>query len=94
MDDEKYKGYLGDCMSLLKEQAREARQAAEKPEKGSEEFNEGELDTYYRVISTLKNRARIFGLTQEGIGLADINPDEDLLTVRAKIDLDHKNENS
>jgi hypothetical protein len=79
MDDEKYKGYLTDLISLLKEQAREAKSDANKPEKGYEGYNQGHLMAYYSVISLLKHQAIVFNMDEKELGLADIDPDADLL---------------
>ena len=79
MNEEKIKGYLSDSITLLKEQAREAKKEADNPKEGFEDYNKGQVMAYCTVISTLKNQAPFFDLTQEDIGLADIDPDRDLV---------------
>ncbi len=79
MDNEKCKGYLIDFIALLKDQALEAKQDADKPEKGKDEFYQGHLMAYYSVVSLLKHQAFTFDLDEKELGLADIDPDTDLL---------------
>jgi hypothetical protein len=47
MDDEKYKGYLTDFISLLKKQAKKAKKDADNPKEGFEDYSQGELMAYY-----------------------------------------------
>jgi hypothetical protein len=76
MNDEKFKGYLTDFISLLKEQA---KKDADNPKEGFEEYSQGELIAYYSVISLLKHEAFVLNMDEKELGLADINPDADLL---------------
>ena len=77
--EEKVKGYLIDLISLLKDQAREAKLDVDNLEKDSHEYNRGLLMAYYEVIATMKNQASSFGLEQKDLGLADIELGRDLL---------------
>jgi hypothetical protein len=79
INEEKIKGYLIDSMTLLKEQAREAKKEVDNPKEGFEEYNKGQLMAYCTAISTIKNQAHFFCLTQEDINLADIEPERDLV---------------
>lgn len=79
MNEEKVKGYLSDSITLVKEQAREAKKEADNPKEGFEDYNKGQVMAYCTAISTLKNQAPFFGLTQEDINLADIEPERDLV---------------
>lgn len=79
MHEEKIKGYLIDSITLLKEQAREAKKEADNPKDGSEDYSKGEVTAYHKVISMMKNQAYLFDLEQEDIGLEDIEPERDLL---------------
>lgn len=77
--NEKYKDYLIDLISLIKKQAKEAKQDANHPKKGSENFNNGYLMAYHTVIEFMKNQAWAFNIDQKEIGLDDIEPERDLL---------------
>lgn len=79
MDDEKYEGYLIDFISLLKEQAKEAKLDADKPEKGLDDYNQGRLMAYHSIVSLLKHQAFVLNMDEKEIGLADIEPERDLL---------------
>ncbi len=79
LDEEKAKGYLFDSISLLKEQAREAKIDASNLREGNNSYNEGHLMAYHKVIEFMKNQTEVFNINQEEIGLADIEPDRDLL---------------
>lgn len=79
MGDERYKSYLMDLISLLKKQAKEAKLEADEPTEGYESFNNGYLMAYHTVIEFMKNQTGVFNIDQEEIGLADIEPERDLL---------------
>lgn len=80
MNEGKIKGYLSDSIKVLKEQAREAKKDADHSKEDFDDYNKGSLMAYYTAISTLKNQAHVYDISQEDIGLADINPEVDLLT--------------
>ena len=90
MDDEKFKGYLTDFISLLKDQAKEAKLDADKPEKGFEDFNKGQLMAYHSVVSLLKHQVFVLNMDEKELGLADIDPDADLLGLHKRTDIDSK----
>ena len=80
MSEERAQGYLSDSIQLLKDQAKEAKLDADHPKEGdSADFNTGFLMAYHQVIALMKNQAPFFDLSQEDIGLADIEPEKDLL---------------
>ncbi|MDX8430650.1 MAG: hypothetical protein SNF33_02420 [Candidatus Algichlamydia australiensis] len=80
MSSKKFEYYIGEIASLLKDYAKKAKAEADNPkEEDSPDFNNGYLMAYYQVISTMKNHAPFFDLSEGDIGLADINPDKDLL---------------
>ncbi|MES2273257.1 MAG: hypothetical protein V4487_03605 [Chlamydiota bacterium] len=88
MDDKKYKGYIADFVSILKKQALEAKQDADKPKKGYEDFNQGHLMAYHAVFSLLKHEAFVLNINEKELGLADIDPDADLLGLHKRNDID------
>lgn len=79
MENEKYKNYLIDLISIIKKQAKEAKIEADHPKEGYDSFNNGYLMAYHTVIEFMKNQTEIFNINQEDIGLADIEPERDLL---------------
>lgn len=72
MNEEKIKGYLSDSITLLKEQAREAKKEADNPKEGFEDYNKGEWMAYCTLFSLLKHQASIFMIDEKELGLADI----------------------
>lgn len=79
MEDEKYKNYIIDLISIIKKQAKEAKLEANHPKEGLGGFNNGYLMAYHTVIEFMKNQAWVFNIDEKEIGLADINPERDLL---------------
>lgn len=73
MHEEKIKGYLIDSITLLKEQAIEAKKEAENPKKGFEDYNKGELMAYCSLFSLLKHQASAFNIDEKELGIADID---------------------
>jgi hypothetical protein len=84
MSNENFKLYIKYMGALLKEQAKEAKLDADKPDEGFEDYNTGQLMAYYSVLTLLKNQASTFDISQEEIGLADIDPDADLLSLHRR----------
>lgn len=68
--------YVSDLGKLLKERAFDAKK--ERDAKGGD-FEFGKLLAYNEVISLMQNQAQVFGLPLEEMGLAGIDPDNDLL---------------
>ena len=79
MKDEKYKNYVIDLISIIKKQAKEAKLEADHPKEGYDSFNNGYLMAYHTVIEFMKNQTEVFNIDQEDVGLADIEPERDLL---------------
>lgn len=73
LSEEKIKGYLSDSITLLKEQAREAKKDAENPEEGFEFHNKGILMAYCSVFSLLKHQASVFKIDEEKLHLTDLD---------------------
>ena len=80
MGKESLRNYIQEISCLLKDYAKQAKIDADHPKEGdSADFNDGFLMAYHQVIATMKNQAPFFELTQEDIGLADIEPEKDLI---------------
>ncbi len=73
---------------LLKEQAKEAKVDADNSGEDFKDYNNGQLMAYHTVISLLKNQAPFFNIKEEDIGLVDIDPDADLLSLHKRTDID------
>lgn len=86
MNDEKIKGYLIDLISLLKEQAMEAKADADRPKEGYADYNNGYLMAFHTVISLMKHQAFAFNIEEKELGLANIDPDADLLSLHKRDD--------
>lgn len=79
VNEERVKDYLSDSITLLKEQAKEAKKDAYNPKKGSEEYNKGSMKAYCSVFFLLKKQARLFNVDEKELGLADIDLERDLI---------------
>jgi hypothetical protein len=79
MEDEKYKNYVIDLISIIKKQAKEAKLEADHPKEGHASFNNGYLMAYHTIIEFMKNQTKIFNIDQKDVGLAGIEPERDLL---------------
>ena len=80
MNNQSFRNYIREISCILKDNAKKAKLDADHPNKSdSAEFNSGFLMAYHQVIATMKNQAPLFDLDQEEIGLADIEPERDLL---------------
>ena len=82
MNEERVKGYFNDLIALLKKQAREAKSDADKPEKGFEDFNRGQLMAYHSVFTLMKQQAFLLNMDEKVLGLENIDPDIDLTSLR------------
>jgi hypothetical protein len=84
MSEERIKEFLRDTIKILKERAREAKKAADNPKAHqSAEFNAAYLRAYYKVISTMKSWAPVYGIDLKEINLDDIDPERDLLVSKS-----------
>lgn len=88
MNEEKVKGYLSDSIMLLKEQATEAKKEADNPKEGSEDYNIGEVAAYYSALSLLKRQTSAFSIDEKELGLAEIDPEGDLLALHKRVDIE------
>jgi len=93
MKKSKFKSHLIDSIMLLKEQAREAKKDEENPENKLKDYIQGLVMGYYSIVSLLKNQAFAFCMDQNELGLADINPDIDLLGLHTRADLNLEEDN-
>lgn len=69
--------YVSDLSKLLKDYALDAKKARDSTKGG--DFESGRLLAYNEVISLMQQQARAFGLPLEDVGLAGIDPDNDLV---------------
>lgn len=72
MTEEKIKAYLSDSITLLKEQAKEAKKEAENPKEGFEDYNKGEFMAYCSLFSLLKHQASVFNINEKELGIVDM----------------------
>jgi hypothetical protein len=79
MNEERVKGYLSDSITLLKERAREAKKDKHNSKEGFEDYNKGSVMAYCSVFSLLKRQAAAFNIDEKKLGLADLDPETDLL---------------
>lgn len=78
MTDDKYLYYLQDLSRLIKKYARDARAESDARKSENDDFYQGILAAYYRVITLMQQQAEGFNIDLMTIGLEDINPDTDL----------------
>ncbi len=88
MNKEKFKRYVIDAITLLKELAKKAKVEADSPKEGYKNYAQGVIIGYYSIITTLKHEAFAFCIDQKELGLADIKPDVDLLGLGGNPDID------
>ena len=81
--------YLQFISATLKERALKAKVEADAPnEKCADYYNNGYLMAFHEVIDFMKQQAPFFELDQKEVGLDDIDPDVDLLSLRRRTDVD------
>ena len=93
MKNKKFKKYIASTIFLLKELARKAKLAADNSKESSNDHAKGVIMGYYSIITLLKREAFVFCIDQKELGLADINPDIDLLGLRRNPDVDFGEDN-
>ncbi len=72
--------YIFDLGILLKEKAKSAKIEKELSHDIDEiNYNLGYLMAFHDVLSLMKQQAEVFGINAKIIGLADIDPDKELL---------------
>jgi hypothetical protein len=80
MEDDKLKHYIYDLGIFIKEKARQAKieknAAIGSP---NSDYAIGYLMAMHEIISLMKQQAEVFVIKQDEIGLADIDPDSELL---------------
>ncbi len=74
--DDLYAAYLLDLGTLLREYALEAK--ARQAVKASS-HNDGYLAGFHRVLSLMEQQAEAFGIPASALGLADFDPDAELV---------------
>ncbi len=72
MNEIKIQGYISDSITLLKNQAIEAKKEADNPKEGFENYNKGEWMAYYSLFFLLKRQASVFNIDEKDFGIADI----------------------
>jgi len=85
--NEKFKGCLIDFISIVKDWAIEAKKDADNRDVGNDDFNQGFLMAYCSILSLIKHEAWVFDIDPDELGLADFNPEEDLLGIRTRTDI-------
>ena len=79
-DDEKFKHYLFDLGRLVKEYALAAVEERQKQkELASQEFYDGYVLGFHRIVSLMQQHALAFGIELKDIQLEGIEPDRDLV---------------
>jgi hypothetical protein len=73
MNKKKIKGYLSDTITLLKEQAIEAKKEADNAKEESERYNRAEFMAYCVAILLFKSQAQAFKIDETELGLADLD---------------------
>ena len=85
MHDNKLKKYILDICEMIKNQAIASKSPTNKYSESCDDvYNIGYLMAFHSVLSILKKEADIFEINQEDIGLANIDPDMDLLGLNKK----------
>lgn len=80
--DSTYKNHLIDFLQLLREDALSARtEYKNTPEEkiAERKYNEGVLFGYYLAFSLLLDQMDAFEINREELGIAEFNPDRELL---------------
>ncbi len=76
--NEKYLYYLQDLSRLIKKYAREAKADSDARKNENNDFYQGLLAAYHRVITLMQQQAEGFDIDLSILGLEDIKPDIDL----------------
>jgi hypothetical protein len=79
LHDEMARHYLRDLGNLIREDALEARRDRDQARPEERGFYLGRLAAYHSVVSLMKNQALAFGMTDEDLGLGEIDPDQELI---------------
>ncbi len=85
MEEQTFKNYLHDLGTLIKENAREAKEKKDSSKgSSSQDYDSGYLMAWYEVVSLMQQQAEAFGIPFEFLDLHDIDPDKDLFRSRRK----------
>lgn len=80
MDKDQCENYLFDLCVLLKEKALEAKRVAGASSNSDKlDYELGRLMAYHEMISLLQEQALAFNISLNEIGLADFDPEKELL---------------
>jgi hypothetical protein len=79
-DDEAFKHYLFDLGGLIKEYALVAvAQRDKQNERAAQEFYDGYVQGFHRVVSLMQQQAQAFGIDLKDLQLEGVEPDRDLV---------------
>lgn len=93
MNNGKFKKYIIDTITLLKDLTKKAKMEADNQKEDSKGYIEGVIMGYYSIITLLKHEAFVFCIDQKELGLADIQPDVDLLGLDRNPNVDFGEDN-
>lgn len=93
MNNEKFQKYTIEIIAILKKRALEAKKDADTPKDNLKSYAQGVLMGYYSIIKLLKHQSFVFCIDQKELGLADINPDVDLLGLHQNPDIEGEEDN-
>ena len=79
MNDKKFKNYASNVIDLIKKQAMNAKKDVKSAKEVLQSYFQGVIMGYHAIITLLKHQAFVLCIDQKELGLADMNPDEDLL---------------
>jgi len=80
MKNAKFKNYLLDLGELIKEKARAVKRIKDSVNKDDDiGYATGYLMAFYEVVDLMKSQADVFEIPQQDMGLADIDPESELL---------------
>lgn len=79
MSNQKFKKYVINIVSLLKDLAKKEKIIFDSQKERAKDYSEGVIMGYCSIIILLKQEAFAFCIDQRELGLADIDPEVDLL---------------
>ena len=74
-----YGNYLFDLGRYVKELALSAKEQERSATESARQFSSGRLQGLYEVVSLMQQQAIAFDIPLEEIGLADVDPERDLI---------------
>ena len=89
MVEEGLKNYIGRISSIFKDNAKKAKLRELNSDPKDLGVIIGYSMAYLFVLNLLKREARVFGLTQEDVNLADIDPEADLIGANRRPEEDY-----